>query len=125
MPLFNENTENVAMAIVTLQRALEHEVIEEENYKGLVEYLNKQKAVYSVTETHLKEAEAGLEEELEGAEQELMKDMDDQLYEMAEELLAEHERDFGKSDEMLREEEEAEDDRQLCAKAQREFLARA
>ena len=125
MPLFNENTENVAMAIVTLQRALEHEVIEEENYKGLVEYLNKQKAVYSVTETHLKEAEAGLEEELEGAEQELMKDMDDQLYEMAEELLAEHEQDFGKTDdEMLQEEEEAERDRQ-CAKAQREFLARA
>lgn len=125
MPLFNENTENVAMAIVTLQRALEYKVIEE-NYKGLVEYLNNQKTVYGINETHLKEAEAGLDEELEGAELELMKDIGDQLYEMAEELLAEHERDFGKTDdEMLREEEEAERDRQLCAKAQREFLARA
>jgi hypothetical protein len=110
MPLFNESTESIAQAIVTVKRALEHEVIEKENYKGLNDYLRARKTFFKVKKNHMEKAERDLDDELKMAVDELYMDEGDELYKMAEELLEEHEKDFGKDDEMLRAEEAEADD---------------
>jgi len=110
MPLFNESTESIAQAIVTVKRALEHEVIVKENYKGLNDYLRARKTFFKVKKNHMEKAERDLDDELKMAVDELYMDEGDELYKMAEELLEEHEKDFGKDDEMLRAEEAEADD---------------
>jgi hypothetical protein len=98
MPLFIESIDNIAQAIVTVKRALKAGVIEEENYKDFNEYLTKQKKLYGVNKTHIADANRELDAELEEAENELFIDKNDELYKMAEELLAEHEKDEVKVD---------------------------
>jgi len=92
MPLFNESIESIAQAIVTVKRAQKVGVIEKENYKGLNEYLNKQKTVYKIKKSHLTRANRDLDDELKTAV-ELFMDEGDELYKMAQELLEEHEKD--------------------------------
>lgn len=106
MPLFNESIESIAQAIATLNRALEYGVIEEQNYKGLNEYLEKQKNVFKVKKSHLEKANRDLDDELQSEVEEFFMDEGDALYKMSEELLSEHEKGFEKDDdELLREEE--------------------
>ena len=102
MSIFIENTETIAIAIETVERALEEELIEEETYKDLISYLKKQKKTYHVKKSHIAQAHKDLdnmdEYNLTGLEWE---DMDledikqveeqksDDLYSAAEQLLDE------------------------------------
>jgi FMN phosphatase YigB (HAD superfamily) len=105
MPLFNETLDSIAQAIVTVKLALKEGVIEEENYKGLNDYLAKRAKDFKIKKSHITRANKNLDDELETEAQEFM-DEGDALRGWAEELLEEHERDLGKDDdEMLREEE--------------------
>ena len=123
MPLFNESLESIAQAVVTVKRALKAEVIEKENYKGLNDYLRERKTFFKIKKNHLETAERDLDDELKMAVDELYMDEGDELYKMAEELLEEHEKDFGKDDdEMLRAEEAEADDRDKQAEACKAFL---
>ena len=111
MPLFNESTESIAQAIVTIKRALKAGVIEKANYKGLSDYLAKRSKDFKIKKAHLVQANADLDEELLDEELEFFVEEGDALYKMAEELLEEHEKDFGKDDDkMLRAEEADADD---------------
>ena len=106
MPLFYETIETIAQAIVTLKRAREHGVLEEEKYKGLREYLNKRAADFKVKKSHITKANWLLDEELKAEVEEFFMEEGDALYKMAEELLEEHEKDLVKDDdELLRAEE--------------------
>lgn len=91
MPLFNESIESIAQAIVTVKRALEHGVIEKEDYKGLNDYLNKQKTVHKIKKSHLTRANRDLDDELQAEVEEFFMDEDEALCKMAEDLLEEHE----------------------------------
>lgn len=110
MPLYIESTESVANAIVTLNRALEHGVIEAEKYKGFSDYLEQQKKVFRVKKSHLDKANWILDEELELEAKEFFMEEGDVLYKMSEELLEEHEKDLGDDDELLQAEEAAAED---------------
>jgi len=103
MSIFIENTETIAAAIATLERALEEELIEEEIYKDLIAYLKKQKKTYHVKKSHIAQAYKDLdnmdEYNLTGLEWEDMDDEDrkqveeqkqDDLYSAAEQLLDEY-----------------------------------
>jgi len=114
MPLYNENTESIAMAIATLERAVDRELIEEEKYKGLMAYLETQKKTYHVTSLHVEQAQNTLDDyedmDYRGMTKEEMDMQEEQdngdLYRSAEEILDDFNQDFGKDDdEMLREEE--------------------
>lgn len=61
MSIFIENTETIAMAIATLERALDEELIEEETYKDLISYLKKQKKTYRVKKSHIVQAHKDLD----------------------------------------------------------------
>ena len=61
MSLYIENTETIAMAIATLERATEEELIEEETYKDLMAYLKKQKKTYHVKKSHIAQAHKDLD----------------------------------------------------------------
>jgi hypothetical protein len=115
MPLYNETTESIAMAIATLERAVYRELIEEAKYKGLITYLENQKKTYHVTALHVEQAQNKLDDwedmvDYRGMTEEEMdmqtEEDNDDLYSAAEELLNDFNQDFGKDDdEMLREEE--------------------
>jgi hypothetical protein len=94
MPLFNESIESIAQAIVTVKRALEHEVIEKETYKGLREYLDKRAADFKVKKSHITKANRLLDSELQSEVEEFFMEEGEALYKMAEELLEEHEKDL-------------------------------
>jgi len=110
MPLYIESAESVANAIVTLNRALEHGVIEVEKYKGFNDYLEQQKKVFRVKKSHLDKANLILDEELESEAKEFFMEEGDVLYKMSEELLEEHEKDLGDDDTLLQAEEAAAED---------------
>ena len=115
MPLYNETTESIAMAIATLERAVYRELIEEAKYKGLIAYLENQKQTYHVTSLHVEQAQNKLDEwedmvDYRGMSEEDMdkqtEEDNDNLYTAAEELLDDFNQDFEKDDdELLREEE--------------------
>lgn len=91
MPLFYESSESIAQAIVTVERALKHGVIEEEKYKRLKEYLNKRATDLNINKERFARANRNLDGALEMAVEELYMDECDELYKMAEELLEEFE----------------------------------
>jgi len=122
MPLFNESLDSIAQAVVTINRALEYEVIEEKNYKGLNNYLDQRAKDFKINQTHLDKAERDLDNEIEFAVEELYTEVGDELYKMAEELLAEHEGVDFDDDVMLRAEEAAADEWDKQAKACKAFL---
>lgn len=93
MPLFNETLDSIAQAIVTLKRALKEGVIEEENYKGLNDYLAKRAKDFKIKKSHITRANKNLNEELESEVQDFFMDEGEALCNMAEVLLEEHERD--------------------------------
>lgn len=93
MPLFIETAESVATAIVTVQRALENEVIEAGNYEGFIAYLEAKKIELGVTAEQINGANDVLDDELQYAIEELYMEEGDELHKMAEELLAEHEKE--------------------------------
>jgi len=99
MPLFNESIESIAQAIVTIKRASEHGVLEEEKYKGLHEYLNKRAADFKVKKSHITKANLLLDDELQSEVEEFFMEEGDALYKWAEELLEEHEKDLVKESE--------------------------
>ena len=100
-----ESIDFIAEAIVTVKRALEHGVIDEKKYKGLIDHLSKQKAVYGVEDSDIMRANNGLDE-LEYIMNLLMSELSDELFNMAEKLLADYEKEVGKDDDdMLREAE--------------------
>jgi hypothetical protein len=115
MPLYNMTTESIAMAIATLERAVDRELIEEEKYKGLMAYLETQKETYHVTDLHVEQAQNTLDDwedmvdyrGMSEEEMDMQEEQDnDDLYRSAEELLGDFNQDFEKDDdEMLREEE--------------------
>jgi hypothetical protein len=115
MPLYNMTTESIAMAIATLERAVDRELIEEEKYKGLQAYLETQKETYHVTLLHVEQAQNTLDDwedmvdyrGMSEEEMDMQEEQDnDDLYRSAEELLGDFNQDFEKDDdEMLREEE--------------------
>lgn len=115
MPLYNENTESIAMAIATLERAVDRELIEEEKYKGLMAYLETQKETYRVTALHVEQAQNTLDDwedmvdyrGMSKEEMDMQEEQDnDDLYRSAEEMLDDFNQNFEKNDdEMLREEE--------------------
>ena len=94
MPLYNVSIDSIANAIVTLNRALEHGVIEADKYKDFSDYLEKQKNIFQVRKSHLDKANWDLDEELESEAKEFFMEESDVLYKMAEELLEEHEYDL-------------------------------
>jgi hypothetical protein len=98
MPLFNESLESIAQAIVTVKRALEEGVIEEENYKGLNDYLAKRAKDFKIKKSHLARANKNLDDELEAEVEEFFMDEGDALCGWAEEFLQEHEKDDVKDD---------------------------
>ena len=106
MSLFNEAVESIAQAIVIINRALKYGVIEEENYKGLREYLNKRAVDFKLKKSHIAKAKQELDEELQSEVEEFFMKKGDALYKWAEELLEEYEKDIVKDDdELLRAEE--------------------
>jgi molybdopterin biosynthesis enzyme MoaB len=106
MSLFNEAIESIAQAIVIINRALKYGVIEEENYKGLREYLNKRAKDFKLKKSHIAKAKQELDEELQAEVEEFFMEKGDALYKWAEELLEEYEKDIVKDDdELLRAEE--------------------
>ena len=44
------------MAIATVERALDRDLIQADEYKGLLAYLNHQKKIYKVTDKHIQDA---------------------------------------------------------------------
>jgi hypothetical protein len=100
MPLFNESIESIAQAIVTVKRAREHGVLEEDKYKGFREYLNKRAADFKVKKSHITKATQLLDEELQAEVEEFFMEEGDALYKWAEELLEEHEKDLVKESEV-------------------------
>lgn len=123
MPLFIENANSIATAIVTIQRAIENQVIEEKKYEGLVTYLDAKKVEYGVTLQQINLADDVLDDELRYAFEDLYMEESDELANMAEEILNEHQRDFGKDDDdMLREAEAEAHDQYKQALATKEFL---
>jgi len=123
MPLFNESLESIAQAIVTVKRALKEGVIEEQNYKGLSDYLAKRAKDFKIKKSHLARANKNLDDELEAEVEEFFMEVGDSLYKWAEELLEEHERDLGKDDdELLRAEQAEADDLDKQAEACKAFL---
>ncbi len=94
MSLFNEAIESIAQAIVIINRALKYGVIEEENYKGLREYLNKRAADFKVKKSHIAKAKRELNESLKSEVEEFFMKKGDALYKWAEELLEEYENDI-------------------------------
>ena len=108
MPLFNESIESIAQAIVTINRALKYEVIEEEKYFGFHEYLKNRAADFKVKKSHIAEAKRLLNEELKAEVEEFFMEKGDVLYKWSEELLEEHEKDFVKDDDELLQAEEVE-----------------
>ena len=98
MPLFNESIESIAQAIVTVKRAREHGVLEEEKYKGFREYLNKRASDFKVKKSHITKADQLLDEELQAEVEEFFMEEGDALYKWAEELLEEHEKDLVKDE---------------------------
>jgi hypothetical protein len=109
MSLFNEAIESIAQAIVIINRALKYGVIEEENYKGLREYLNKRASDFKVKKSHIAKAKQELNEELQSEVEEFFMQKGDVLYKWAEELLEEYEKDIVKDDDILLIAEEAEE----------------
>jgi len=99
MPLFTESIESIAQAIVTIKRAREHGVLEEERYKGFREYLNKRAADFKVKKSHITKANLLLDDELQSEVEEFFMEEGDALYKWAEELLEEHEKDIVKESE--------------------------
>jgi hypothetical protein len=89
MPLFNESIESIAQAIVTVKRALEEGVIEEENYKGFNDYLDQRAKDFKIKKSHLARANKNLDDELESEVEEFFMEVGDSLYKWAEELLGE------------------------------------
>jgi len=61
MSIFIENTETIAIAIATLERALDEDLIEEDTYKDLIYYLKKQKKTYHVKKHHIAQAHKDLD----------------------------------------------------------------
>lgn len=108
MPLFNESIESIAHAIVTINRALKYEVIEEEQYFGFHEYLKNRATDFKVKKGHIAEAKRLLDEELQAEVEEFFMEKGDVLYKWSEELLEEHEKDFVKDDDELLQAEETE-----------------
>lgn len=106
MPLFNESIDSIAEAIVTINRALKYEVIEEEKYFGFHEYLKNRAADFKVKKSHIAEAKRLLNEALKAEVEEFFMKKGDALYKWAEELLEEHEKDFVKDDDELLQAEE-------------------
>lgn len=116
MPLYNMTTESIAMAIATLERAVDRELIEEEKYKGLMAYLETQKETYHVTTLQVEQAQNALDDwedmvDYTGMSEEEM-DMqaeqdNDDLYRSAEDLLNDFNQDFEKDDDVMMREEEA------------------
>jgi hypothetical protein len=124
MPIF-ETIKSIAQSIVTVKRALEEGVIEEKRYRGLNDYLDARAHDLKITETHLKRANKELEYELQIEVEEFLMETGDALYKMAQELLEEHEKDFGKDDdELLRAEQAEADDWDKQAAACKEFEAK-
>jgi hypothetical protein len=89
MPLFNESIESIAQAIVTVKRALKEGVIEEENYKGVNDYLDQRAKDFKIKKSHLARANKNLDDELESEVEEFFMEVGDSLYKWAEELLGE------------------------------------
>jgi hypothetical protein len=108
MSLFNEAIESIAQAIVIINRALKYGVIEEENYKGLREYLNKRAADFKLKKSHIAQAKRDLNESLKSEVEEFFMEKGDALYKWAEELLEEYEKDIVKDDDVLLRAEETE-----------------
>ena len=52
---------SLAMAIATVQRSLDRDLIQEEEYKGLIAYLNKRKNTYKLSDKHIQDAEDKLD----------------------------------------------------------------
>ena len=100
MPLFTESIETIAQAIVTIKRAREHGVVEEEKYKGFREYLNKRAADFKVKKGDITKANRLLDTELHAEVREFFMEEGDALYKWAEELLEEHEKDLVKESEV-------------------------
>ena len=100
MPLFTESIESIAQAIVTIKRAREHGVVEEDKYKEFREYLNKRAADFKVKKSHITKANRLLDEELHEEVREFFMEEGDALYKWAEELLEEHEKDLVKESEV-------------------------
>jgi hypothetical protein len=123
MPLFNESLESIAQAIVTVKRALKEGVIEEENYKGLTNYLNQRAKDFKIKKSHMARAKKNLDDEMKVEVEEFFMEIGDSLYKWAEELLEEHEKNFGKDDdELLRAEQAKADDWDKQAAACKAFL---
>ena len=110
MPLFNESIESIAQAIVTIKRAREHGVLEAEKYKGFREYLNKRAVDLKVKKSHITKANWNLDNELQSEVEEFFMEEGDALYKWAEELLEEHEKDYGDDDDLLQADEVAAED---------------
>jgi len=51
----------IAMAIATVERALDRELIQVDEYKGLIVYLNHQKTIYKVTYKQIQDAQNKLD----------------------------------------------------------------
>ena len=89
MPLFNESLESIAQAIVTVKRALKAGAIEENDYKGLSNYLAKRAKDLKIKKADLTRANKDLDAELESEVEEFFMEEGEALYKMAEELLDE------------------------------------
>jgi len=123
MPLFNESLESIAQAVVTVKRALKAGAIENNDYKGLSDYLAQRVKDFNIKKTHLAKATKDLNDELKSEREEFFKDECDALAGWAQELLEEHEKNFGKDDdEMLRAEQAEADDWDKQAAACKAFL---
>jgi len=90
MTLFHETTESIAYAIVTIKRALKAGVIDKDNYKGLILYLNQRAADFKLKKSHIVKANRDLDSDLK-TELEFYMAKGEALCNMAEELLEEHE----------------------------------
>jgi hypothetical protein len=92
MPLFIESTESVASAIVIIRRAIKAGVIDKNDYRDFYTYLNLQKKIHAVKKSHIDNANRDLDIELDNAVTDLFMDQNEELCNMAEELLAEHQK---------------------------------
>jgi hypothetical protein len=122
MPLFNETLESIAQAIITVKRALKEGVIDEEDYKGLNDYLAKRAKDFKIKKSHLTSAKKDLNNDLKVEVKEFMS-IGESLYKWSQELLEEHERDLGMDDDdLLRAEQAKADDQDKQAEACKAFL---